>query len=118
MGSEMCIRDRSYIETIPFSENNVDNKDFCSIHEPTHVITSVNYGIKVFLVVEKDVEKGEDHKAVSAWLKSAISAEFAQFTGEVKTTYNKDYKYSKESLRIQGFGNSLVKAPDNIEGID
>lgn len=110
---------------IPHGETPVDNADFCSSDHlaksggPTHVITSVQYGTKAFILFEREMHRQEEEKDVSVWMGTAISQWAVDVNTSVETNWTGKWDYSSSEIRLHFLGNTNdVNSPTTMEEID
>lgn len=117
---------KNYFSTMPFTETPVDesNKDFCStdnlatVGGPTHVITSVQYGTKAFVLFEREVLRGEEEEEISFWMNFAIAASVVDVNSSLDFNYTNSYNHSTSSISLHFLGNTLVNSPTSLEDVN
>jgi len=109
---------------IPLSETPVENKNFCNTNKedldgPTHVITSIQYGTKAFILFEREIQRTEDSDKVALWMGTSIMYGGYQIKGNVETDIESSETYEKSSMSMHFLGNTLnVKSPTTIEQVN
>ena len=116
----------TYFTTMPFTETPVDesNIDFCSnnnlasVGGPTHVVTSVQYGTKAFVLFEREVFRGEKEEDVAGWLAVNVGDAVNGVNSSLNFNYSSNLNATKEQINIHFLGNTLIDSPAGLDDVN
>ena len=116
----------TYFTTMPFTETPVDesNLDFCSNGNlarnggPTHVVTSVQYGTKAFVLFEREVFRGESEDEVAGWLAVNVGDAVNGVNSSLNFNYTGSLNATKEQINIHFLGNTLIDSPTGLDDVN
>jgi hypothetical protein len=91
-----------------------DHVQFCAKIDgstgPTHVITSVTYGLRSYLLFEKDVHKTEYREEVGGSLQIAVNTVPSfSIEGQAAVDVNGKSLVNKENLRVKFYGDVVIE---------
>ena len=102
----------------------VDLPDFCSSGHlaedgsPTHVVTSVQYGTKAFILFEQEVFIGETEEEIAAWMQFAVATGVVDVNASFAANYTNEHHHNTSEISLHFLGNTLnVNTPSRVEEV-